>query len=71
MLSSNTRHCTGSTIAVVIHSVDPLECGTLDMSHSIDIEDSYGISIVFTIRSVDRSLFTRLRDLYRARYSLA
>ncbi len=25
------------SIAFVIHSVDPLERGTLDMSHSIDI----------------------------------
>ncbi len=30
------------------------------MSHSIDTEDFYGISIAFTIRSVDHSLFTRL-----------
>ena len=30
------------------------------MSHSIDIEDHYGISIAFVIHSVDHSLFTRL-----------
>ena len=33
------------------------------MSHSIDTEDFYGISIAFTIRSVDHSLFTRLISL--------
>ena len=43
----------------------------MDISHSIDIEDLYGSSIAFVIHSVNRSLFTRLRDLYRARYSLA
>ena len=30
------------------------------MSHSINIEDRYGNSIAFAIRSVDRSLFTHL-----------
>ncbi len=34
-------HCAGFTIAVVIHSVDPLECGNLDISYSIDTEDLY------------------------------
>ncbi len=37
MLSSNTPHCTGSTIALAIHSFDPLECGNMDISYSIDI----------------------------------
>ena len=60
ILSSNTPHCTGSTIALAIHSFDPLECGNLDISYSIDIEDLYGSSIAFVIHSVDRSLFTRL-----------
>ena len=30
-------HCAGFTIAFVIHSVDPLERGILDMSHSINM----------------------------------
>ncbi len=49
VLSSNAPHGAGFTIAVVIHSVDPLERGTLDMSHSIDI-----------LGSLSHSLFTRL-----------
>ena len=37
VLSSNTRDCAGFTIAVVIHSVDPLERGNLDTLYSINI----------------------------------
>ena len=37
MLSSNTRHCTGSTIALAIHSFDPLECRREEESCTIDI----------------------------------
>ena len=37
MLSSNTQHCTGSTIALTIHSFDPLECGDWTYHDSIDI----------------------------------
>ena len=40
-LSSNTPHGAGFTIAVVIHSVDPLERGNLDISYSIYSEDYY------------------------------
>ena len=32
--------------------------------------ECYGISMAFAIRSIDRSLFTHLLDLYSARYSL-
>ena len=40
-LPSNTTHGAGFAIAVVIHSVDPLERGNLDISYSIDIGDLY------------------------------
>ena len=34
-------------------------------------QDLYGISIAFPVRSLDHSLFIRLRDSYRAHYSFA
>ena len=37
ILSSNTQHCTGSTIALPIQSLDPQECGDWGHHDSIDI----------------------------------
>ena len=50
MLSSNTQHCTGSTIALTIRSFDPLECGDWTHHDSIDIAQD----------PLSRSLFSRL-----------
>ena len=49
-LPSNTRHCTGSTIALTIRSFDPLECRRGEESCSIDISQDL----------LSRSLFSRL-----------
>ena len=50
MLSSNTQHCTGFTIALTIRSFDPLECGDWAHHDSIDIAQDL----------LSRSLFSRL-----------